>query len=141
MILYSGSQRTYITERLAKSLQLVLRPPERLTVATFGSDKPMHIKYRPTELQLVLRDGNVLQLEVSVVPHITGKVSQAPLTLEDATFLKFEGWESKLANLLPSEPESCSIEILIGNDYYLKLSYFSGTLNLAKLYVQVFTAY
>ena len=121
IILDSGSQRTYITERLAKSLQLVLRPPERLTAATFGSDKPKHIKYRPTELQIVLRDGNVLRLEASVVPHTTGKISRALLTPEDATFLKFEGWESKLADSLPGEPESFSIEMLIGNDYYFDL--------------------
>ena len=76
IILDSGSQRTYITEKLVKSLHLVLRPPERLTVATFGSDKLKHIKYRSTELQLVLRDGNVLRLEASVVPHITGKIAE-----------------------------------------------------------------
>ena len=40
MILDSGSQRTYITEKLAENLKLTLKPPERLIVATFGSDKP-----------------------------------------------------------------------------------------------------
>ena len=121
LILDSGSQRTYITERLAKDLQLVLHSPEKLTVATFGSNKPKHIKYRPAELQLVLRDGSMTTLKVSVVPHITGKVNRAPLTSEDAAFLKNEGWESKLADSLPNEPESTSIEMLIGNDYYFDL--------------------
>ena len=50
MILDSGSQRSYITENLAKDLNLKLRPPEKIAVATFGSDKPKYIKYKPTEL-------------------------------------------------------------------------------------------
>ena len=52
IILDSGSQRTYITEKLAENLKLELKPPERLSVATFGSDKPKQIKYRDTVLQL-----------------------------------------------------------------------------------------
>jgi len=40
IILNSGSQRTYITEKLAKTLKLELKPPERLSVITFGSNKP-----------------------------------------------------------------------------------------------------
>ena len=91
MILDSGSQRTYITEKLANSLKLNLSPPERVTVATFGSDKPKQIKYRPTELQLALRDGSLMDIEASVVPHITGKLSRVPLNTEDLTFLKNEG--------------------------------------------------
>ena len=91
MILDSGSQRTYITEKLAKSLKLNLSPPERVTVVTFGSDKPKQIKYRPTELQFTLRDGSVMHIEASVVSHITGKLSRVPLNTEDLTFLKNEG--------------------------------------------------
>jgi len=121
MILDSGSQRTYITEKLAKNLQLKLYPRESVKVATFGSDKPKQIKYRPTELQLTLKDGSLMLIKASVVPYITGKVSRVPLNSDDLTFLKDEGWESKLADSLPIDPEHVSIEILIGNDYYFDL--------------------
>ena len=40
IILDSGNQRTYITEKLTENLKLELKPLERLSVATFGSDKP-----------------------------------------------------------------------------------------------------
>ena len=60
-------------------------------------------------------------LDVSVVPNIAGRVSHVPLSPEDMSFLKNEGWESKLANMLPSRAESLAIEMLIGNDYYFDL--------------------
>ena len=121
MILDSGSQRTYITEKLADNLKLTLKPPEKLMVATFGSDQPKQIKYRPTSLQLTLKDGSIMSIEASVVPHITGKISRLPLNPEDLAFLKNDVWEHKLADTLPSESEHGSIEMLVGNDYYFEL--------------------
>ena len=46
-------------------------------------------------------------LDVSVVLNITGS---APLSPEDMSFLKNEGWESKLVDSLPSRAEFLSIE-------------------------------
>ena len=120
LILDSGSQRTYITEKLAENLRLALKPPERLTVATFGSDRPKQISYRPTSFHIALKYGSMI-IEASVVPHITGKISRTPLNTEDIAFLKNDGWESKLADTLPCESEYSSIEMLIGNNYYFEL--------------------
>ena len=72
----SSSQRTYITEKLAKTLKLDLKSPERLSVVTFGSNKPSQIKYRDTSLQLTLKDGSLMRMETSVVPQITGQVKK-----------------------------------------------------------------
>ena len=52
-------------------------------------------------------------LDVSVIPNITGRVSRVPLNQDDATFLKCEGWESKLADTLPIKSESSPIEMII----------------------------
>ena len=38
LILDTGSQRSYITENLAKVLQLKLKQTEKLSVVTFGPD-------------------------------------------------------------------------------------------------------
>ena len=43
LILDSGSQRSYITESLAKGLQLTLDRTDKLSVVTFGSNKPKNI--------------------------------------------------------------------------------------------------
>ena len=57
MILDSGSQRTYVTEKLARDLKLELRSTEKLMVVTFGSSQPKHIQCKPARLQLTLKDG------------------------------------------------------------------------------------
>ena len=75
LILDSGSQRSYITEKLAKGLKLPLDQTEKLSVVTFGSDKPKKIECRPSELSLILKDGSVMSLKVTVVPSITGKIN------------------------------------------------------------------
>ena len=114
LILDSGSRRSYITEKLAKRLKLPLDQTEKLSVVTFGSDKPKKIECRPSELSLILKDGSVMSLKVTVVPSITGKA-------EDIEFLNREFSADKLADSLPCQMESSTIEMLIGNDYYFEL--------------------
>ena len=120
-MLDSGSQRTYVTENLARYLNLQLKAPEKLAVVTFGTEKPKYLRYRPSELQLNLKDGKQMTLNVSVVPSITGRITRAPLDRDDVTFIKSEGLDSKLADTLPTESECYPVEMLIGNDYYFDL--------------------
>ena len=60
-------------------------------------------------------------IKARVVPHIMGKISRVALNTEDLTFLKNEGWESKLADTLPTDSGHNPMEMLIGNDYYFEL--------------------
>ena len=60
LILDSGSQRTYITDKLAKELKLEVSPPEKILVVTFGVDKAKTIQCRTSKLQLCLKDGSVM---------------------------------------------------------------------------------
>jgi len=62
-----------------------------------------------------------MPMNVTVVPSITGKINCVPLKEEDIQFLKGEFAEGKLADSLPFQAESFSIEMLIGNDYYFDL--------------------
>ena len=101
MILDSRSQRTYVTERLAKDLCLSLSPPEKLAVVTFGTEKPWHLQYKPSLLELVFKDGKVMHLGVSVVPSITGKINRVPLKAQHLEFLKNKFGQNMLADSLP----------------------------------------
>ena len=62
-----------------------------------------------------------MSLKVTVVPSITGKINQIPLKAEDIEFLNREFSADKLADSLPCQMESSTIEMLIGNDYYFEL--------------------
>ena len=76
IMLDSGSQRTYVTETLARNLNLHLRATEKLAVVTFGTERPKYLQYRPSELQLLLKDGKQITLDVSVVPNITERITR-----------------------------------------------------------------
>ena len=56
-----------------------------------------------------------------VVPNITGKTNRIPIKAEDVEFINKEFFEDKLADSLPRQAESSTIEMLIGNDYYCEL--------------------
>lgn len=88
LILDSGSQRTYITQRLAEELKLKLEKPECLSIVTFGVNQPKRIQCHSSKLQLVLKNEETMMLNVNVVPDITGNVTRFPLDPEDVEFLK-----------------------------------------------------
>jgi len=115
LILDSGSQRSYITQKLAKELKLTLDQSEKLSVVTLGSSRPKSIGCRQGSLSLFLKDGSTMPMNVTVVPSITGKINRVPLKEEDMHFLKGEFAEGKLLTM------SSSIEMLIGIDYYFDL--------------------
>ena len=121
LVLDSGSQRSYITEKLAKVLKLTLDRTEKLSVVTFGSSRIKSIDCKQGSLILFLKNGNTMPMNITVVPSITGKINRVPLREEDLQFLKGEFAEGKLADSLSYHAESSSIEMLIGNDYYFEL--------------------
>ena len=121
LILDSGSQRSYVTESLAKQLKLPLDTTERLSVVTFASDKPKQLECKSSKVQLSLKDGKTMTLKITVVPNITGKIHRVPLRMEDIEFLNKELGHSMLADPLPNHTESSTIDMLIGNDYYFDL--------------------
>ena len=63
LILDSGSQRSYITESLAKGLQLTLDRTDKLSVVTFGSNKPQNINCKQGSLSLLLKDGSAMPMK------------------------------------------------------------------------------
>jgi len=63
VILYSGNQRTYVTEKLAKTINLQLNIPERLAVVTFRSNRPKYLQYTPSKLQFILKQDKLMILD------------------------------------------------------------------------------
>ena len=66
LLLDSGSQRTYITESLAKKLDLKMGNTDEIMLVTFGSEKPKRIRSPTTKLDLVLKDGSILQINAMI---------------------------------------------------------------------------
>ena len=68
LLLDSGSQRTYVTESLAKEMDLKMGKKEEIMLVTFGSDTPKRIKTPTTKLNIQLKDGSTLKISANVVP-------------------------------------------------------------------------
>ena len=121
MILDSGSQRTYVTEKLAKEIKLNLGPPESLSIVTFVANQSTKLQCKSSKLQLHVKDGSVMSLDVTVVPSITGRITRTPLSQADAKFLRDSALEDKLADTIVTSAEVFQVDMLVGNDYYFEL--------------------
>ena len=120
ILLDSGSQRTYITESLAKRLNLKLGGKDEFMLVTFGSEKPKRTESRNTKLDIVLKDGSILTIRANIVPQIAeSTVQRRPVNLKSPDNWDCLLWnEFSLADDIPAERETSSVEMLIGNDYY-----------------------
>ena len=128
MLLDTGSQRTYITEDLAKKLQLKVKGCETLSVCIFSNSKPPQLQKPVTELNLLTIDGSSLHLRVNVVPKITRTLQRAYFDTKKSEHpLK----DIPFADSLPTASETASIELLLGNDYYCDI--FSGEIPLEQV--------
>ena len=92
-----------------------------ISLVTFGSEKPKTIRTSTTVLEIELRDSSILKINAKVVPNITGSIQRRPVNLQSLENWDYLWKESVLADTLPNERESSTIELLIGNDYYLDL--------------------
>ncbi|CAG2249226.1 unnamed protein product [Mytilus edulis] len=107
-------------QSLASKLNLKGDKEEELKLVTFGSEKPKIVKTSSTNLSIKLNNGKNFNLVANIVPVISGCVHRKSLTMEH---LKHFVKEVELADELPFQNESSSIELLIGNDYYLDLNH------------------
>ena len=81
MLLDTGSHRTYITESLAKALDLKMGDLTELSLVTFGSKKPQRYRTPTTKLDIKLKDGSIFIISANVVPSITGNLQRGPISL------------------------------------------------------------
>ena len=80
MLLDTGSYRSYISDKLAKHLKLLLGKEEEIKLVTFGKVTTTVIKTPTTTIEMTLRYGTTKKLTVNVVPKIIGKVQKLPST-------------------------------------------------------------
>lgn len=119
IIFDSGSQRTYISQRLASKLQLKSEREEEIKLVTFGSDKPKTVKTSSANLCIKLNKGKCFDMVVNIVPVISGKVQRRKIDVSSMEHLRHFVKDVELADTIPTE--NTSIELLVGYDYYLDL--------------------
>ena len=121
LLLDSGSQRTYISETLAKKLNLKGENEQEIKLATFGSDKTKLIKTKHTRMNIKLQNGEYLDITVNIVPVIRSSVQRRSVKLQSQDEFRHIVSSLRLADTIPTENESSTVDVLIGNDYYLDI--------------------
>ncbi len=117
LVLDSGSEKTYITESLAKKLNLPRLGKEYIDIFHFGSRKPIPTSTDRTELQIKLANGQMLFISANIVPDISGSMRKAAIPKSVQRRLK--GYN--LADIPSESGSSIDIDILIGMDLYWQL--------------------
>ena len=115
LLLDCGSQRSYITQYLARKLKLKEIGMNHLSIYTFGTTKAKNIETPVVEVGLMLKSGFTLSIQANVVPEVTGKIERHPI-LDETIKKKLISFE--LADEIPKSIQMSKIELLIGNDYY-----------------------
>ena len=110
-----------MTESLAEKLKLTRESEEEIKLVAFGSDKPKTVKTIQTKLSIKLNNGQYLDISANIVPVISGTVQRKASKFHSSENLDHLVRSLDTADSIPSETESSTVELLIGNDYYLDI--------------------
>lgn len=114
LLLDSGSQRSYISKKVATELNLEAEEENQLLIFTFGSKKPQEIRSPLVKLNLVTRINKTKIIYANVVSSITeGIACPTRKWLEQKREDKYV--------MADDGSLSDQVDILIGNDYYYAL--------------------
>ena len=80
VLMDTGSNRTYVTEKNVNKLKLKIHKSNKLTIYTFGISRPKEVM-SPVVVTLMLKskDGNTVTVKANVVPKISGDMQRLPI--------------------------------------------------------------
>ncbi|CAF1060929.1 unnamed protein product [Didymodactylos carnosus] len=115
IILDSGSQRSFITEKLFKQLKLPIIRRETISLFKFGAAQAQTIETPIANVDLKLIDGQFQRITVNVVPTIVNSIQRVPINTQEFQYLI---QSVSLADPLPTKAENSNADILLRNEYY-----------------------
>ena len=118
LLLDSGSQRSYITERAKKLLRLEPNGEQLLAIATFGSNTGQGKVCEIVNVVMTLREYSPMPLSLYVVPTICDPLVSQPIATCIQKSDAFKGLE--FADFSDGG-STLQVDVLIGCDYYWEL--------------------
>ena len=118
LLLDSGSQKSYLTERAQQLLGLESSGEQLLSIATFGSRKEQTKVCPIVDVRMCLKGYPPILLSLYVVPTICEPLVSQPITACIQQSKAFSGLD--LANHSDGEG-SLQVDMLIGSDYYWEI--------------------
>jgi len=118
IILDSGSQRSYIVQRVALELNLPIEHTEPMIIQAFGSTNNKATDCQAVKFNLMTQAGENINMTAYSVPVICSPVIKQ-------TVIEAQQKYNHLSNLQLADPitgnENAHIDVLIGSDQYWKL--------------------
>ena len=118
IILDTGSQRSYVTNRLKESLLLESEQVEEMLIKTFGTEKHTKHSCPVVTLSMDTKDGRQLQLQFLTVPLICESLSGQPVVCAAERYPHLSKLE--LADAF-EDGDNLDVDVLIGSDHYWKV--------------------
>ena len=115
----TGSTRSYVTEEVTNSLKLKPIEEQTFSIYAFGDTKPKQKTAPIVELKILTRFGKLIKIKATVTKQISGPLQRTPLQLKNQRMLK---QKYDLADTLPSQIETYTLGILIGNNHYFDIT-------------------
>jgi hypothetical protein len=94
---------------------------QEINVLTFGSEWSKTIKTKSTTLKVMLKDGSYMTMTANIVPKISGMLHRSAVNKIQLEKLSQMTRNLHLADTIPTEKEVHSLDLLVGNDFYLDI--------------------
>lgn len=107
LLLDSGSQRSYITSRMAKEMKIVAGDEDLLMIYTFGSNQPKKTSSPSADINIITKRDIHRNIHVNIVANITERVQVPQITPNP-----------RLDVIADDSTAGERIDLLIGNDYF-----------------------
>ena len=120
VLLDSASQRTFMTDQLARQLRLKVEHKELLSVSTFGAMQATKMDTYVVHFNVELKDKSVMFMSANLLKQITGNIQRGPLLAKDQEFLQLIP-KSKMADCVLNSTETTTIDLLIDSDYFWEI--------------------
>ena len=120
VLLNSASQRTFMTDKLARQLMLKVEHKELLSVSTFGAKQATKLDIYVVHFNVGLKDGSSMLMSADVLKQITGNIQRSPLLAKDEDFVQLIP-KSKMADFILHSPETTTVDLLVGSDYFWEI--------------------
>ena len=112
-----GSQRSFLTEKLASELALQPHKFENISLSSFGADRPLHKHMDAVMIHIKTTTGELVPLSALIVPTIAAPITNL-LTTDVFSLPHLKGLP--LAHPV-TMAENFEISLLVGADFYWDL--------------------
>ena len=114
IVMDSGSQRSYLTQRVRDTLALPASGKQRLSIASFGSKQGEAKQCEVVRIAVRTKSGDNQEVDLFVIPHICDPLTAQPV----GVCPKMYSYISQLDLADTSQYETVEVDMLIGSDYY-----------------------